>query len=92
MNNWRYGMNFVYVPAQIYSSNMVLKKCHIAEIIRQDRRLLDALVVENRKNWSVEQIQLVCLARLLLKNRRILVLDEATTSIDIAAQFNSKDH
>ncbi|XLT03082.1 hypothetical protein HN51_052433, partial [Arachis hypogaea] len=70
----------------------VLKKCHIAEIIRQDRRLLDALVVENRKNWSVEQIQLVCLARLLLKNRRILVLDEATTSIDIAAQFNSKDH
>ncbi|RYQ92000.1 hypothetical protein Ahy_B09g098077 [Arachis hypogaea] len=70
----------------------VLKKCHLAEIVRQDPRLLDALVVENRENWSVGQMQLVCLTRLLLKKRRILVLDEATTSIDTATQFNSKDY
>ncbi|KAM4120416.1 hypothetical protein ACJW30_03G129900 [Castanea mollissima] len=62
----------------------VIRKCRLAEIVKQDQRLLDAPVAEDGENWCIGQRQLVCLARVLLKKRRILVLDEATASIDTA--------
>jgi ABC-type multidrug transport system fused ATPase/permease subunit len=36
-------------------------------------------VTESGKNWSAGQRQLVCFGRVILKRRKILVLDEATS-------------
>ncbi|KAG2404799.1 hypothetical protein LR48_Vigan03g119800 [Vigna angularis] len=70
-----------YTDEQIWEA---LDKCQLGDEVRKKEGKLDSTVTENGENWSMGQRQLVCLGRVLLKKSKVLVLDEATASVDTA--------
>lgn len=72
-------------PLGLHSDDEIwkaLEKCQLKSTISSLPNCLDSSVSDEGENWSMGQRQLFCLGRVLLKQNKILILDEATASID----------
>ncbi|MBO4346803.1 MAG: ABC transporter ATP-binding protein [Lachnospiraceae bacterium] len=67
------------------------RKCHAHSFIMRMPKGYDTEITEDGGNLSNGQKQLLCIARVMLMNPPILILDEATSSIDTRTELKVQD-
>ena len=67
------------------------KAAHAHSFIRRLPNGYDTMITENGENLSAGQRQLLCIARAMLRLPPMLILDEATSSIDTRTELKIQD-
>ncbi len=67
------------------------RECHAHSFIERMPNGYDTMISEDGGNLSNGQKQLLCIARVMLVNPPILILDEATSSIDTRTELKVQD-
>jgi len=65
----------------------VARACHIDGFIRRLPAGLDTVVSQEGDEFSQGERQLLCVARVMARNPNVLILDEATSSIDTVTEM-----
>jgi ATP-binding cassette subfamily C (CFTR/MRP) protein 4 len=72
-------------PFQQYTDEqclLALESVQLKHLVSNNSAGLDQLVAESGSNFSEGQCQLICVARAILKQSKILMIDEATANVD----------
>ena len=82
-----FSITLVHILALIFGTGdslwESLERAHLKDAVHQNPLVLDVEVAEGGKNFSVGQRQLLSLSWALFRHSKILVLDEATTVVDV---------
>ena len=79
-NNILFGLNQNKVDTDKF--NQLIENCNLKELINQSEKGLDTLIGEKASKISGGQAQRICIARALMNDTNILILDEATSKLD----------
>ena len=86
----RENIAFGKKDASLEEIEKVCRQCMADSFIRKLPKAYDSEVDKGAENLSIGQKQLLCIARVMLSNPPVLILDEATSSIDARTELKVK--